>query len=119
MSDAFGALAWFIAVLALIPLALWFLKRTPIGARLSQGPMKTVASLALSPSQRVVTVEVGQGDERRWLVLGVTPGSITTLHDMAPQGDAASADMAAGSPAATPFAQLLTRLRHREAPGAR
>jgi flagellar protein FliO/FliZ len=29
--------------------------------------------LPLSPNQRLVTVEVGQGETRRWLVLGVTP----------------------------------------------
>jgi flagellar protein FliO/FliZ len=66
-----------------------------------------VASLSLSPSQRVVTIEVGQGEERRWLVLGVTPSSINTLHSMAPQGDAPLA-----VPGAAPaFAQLLAGLR--------
>ena len=49
------------------------------------GVMKSVAMLPLSTSQRIVTVEVGSGDERRWLVLGVTPTAITTLHTMAPQ----------------------------------
>ena len=45
--------------------------------------------LPLSTSQRIVTVEIGSGDERRWLVLGVTPTAITTLHTMAPQSIAA------------------------------
>ena len=106
-----SSLLWFIAVLALIPLVLWLFKRSPAGARFGggagQGAMRTVASLSLSPNQRVVTVEVGQGDERRWLVLGVTTASINTLHSMAPQGDAPAAAQAAG-PA---FAQLLAGLR--------
>ena len=109
MSDAFGALAWFIAVVALIPLALWFLKRTPMGARLSQGPMKTVASLALSPSQKLVTVEVGQGDERRWLVLGVASGGVSLLYTLTPT---VSADMPPTP--AQGFAQLLSRLKDGE-----
>ncbi len=47
-----------------------------------------------------MTIEVGQGADRRWLVLGVTPGSITTLHTMAPQADMPAAPQPG-------FAQLL------------
>jgi flagellar protein FliO/FliZ len=106
-----SSLLWFIAILALIPVALWLFKRSPAGARFGggsgQGAMRTVASLSLSPNQRVVTVEVGQGDERRWLVLGVTASSINTLHHMAPQGET---PVVVGS-AAPAFAQLLAGLR--------
>ena len=107
MSDALGSLAWFIAVLALIPAVLWFVKRSAIGARLSQGPMKTVASLALSPAQRVVTVEVGSGEERRWLVLGVAAGGVSLLYTLTP---APEAELPATP--AEGFAQLLTRLKN-------
>jgi len=106
-----SSLLWFIAILALIPIALWLFKRSPAGARFggSAGPgaMRMVSSLSLSPNQRVVTVEVGQGEERRWLVLGVTATSINTLHSMAPQGETPVATPAVG-PA---FAQLLAGLR--------
>ncbi len=105
-SSAFTSLLWFIAILALIPAALWLLKRTPAGAAAMQGAMRTVAVLALSPGQRIVTVEVGRGDERRWLVLGVTGQQITTLHEMAPQEEAVVL-----APAVTPFAQLLARFK--------
>ena len=115
MPSSLAPLLWFAAIIALIPVALWLLKRTPVGGMATQGVLRSVAVLPLSPSQRIVTVEVGRGAERRWLVLGVTPGSITTLHDMAPQGDAASADAAPGAAAVAPFAQLLARLRPREA----
>jgi flagellar protein FliO/FliZ len=102
---------WFITILALIPLALWLFKRSPAGARFGggtgQGAMRTVSSLSLSPNQRVVTVEVGQGEDRRWLVLGVTAASINTLHQMAPHGDAP----AAAQPVGPAFAQLLASLR--------
>jgi flagellar protein FliO/FliZ len=106
-----SSLLWFIAILALIPLALWLFKRSPAGARFGggagQGAMRTVSSLSLSPNQRVVTVEVGQGEERRWLVLGVTASSISTLHSLTPQGDAP----VAAHGAAPAFAQLLAGLR--------
>ncbi|MGY4830181.1 FliO/MopB family protein [Sphaerotilaceae bacterium SBD11-9] len=101
------SILWFIAVVAMIPAALWLLKRTPMGGGSAQGLMRSVAMLPLSPSQRIVTVEVGQGADRQWLVLGVTAGSITTLHTMAPQADVPPAAKAA----VPPFAQLLGKLR--------
>ena len=102
-----SSLLWFIAIIALIPLALWMLKRTPMGGAASGGVMRSVAVLPLSTSQRIVTVEVGQGEARRWLVLGITPNSITTLHTMEPQADAP----ASPTPALPGFAQLLGKLR--------
>ena len=107
--SAFSSLLWFVAILALIPLALWLVKRTPAGGGAANGLMRTLAVLPLGPGQRLVTVEVGSGAERRWLVLGLTGQSITTLHTMAPSGDASLAAPAA----AAPFAQLLNRLQRR------
>ena len=106
----FSSLAWFIAIVALIPLALWLLKRSPVGSGGPNGVMRSVAVLSLAPNQRLVTVEVGQGLARRWLLLGVTAQSITMLHEMAPQDDAP-----ATTPAATTFSQLLGRLYERKA----
>jgi flagellar protein FliO/FliZ len=111
----FTSLLWFIAILALIPAALWLLKRTPAGGAAAQGAMRTVAVLSLSPSQRLVTVEVGRGDARRWLVLGVTGQQITTLHDMAPQDEA----LIASPPTTTPFVQLLARFKGKDGNDAR
>ena len=103
-----GPLAGFALILALIPIALWLLKRSPIG-RLSGaapgGPLRLVAALALGPNQRIVTVEVGAGEDRRWLVLGVSPAGIHALHTLAPQPEAQ-----AGTSTALPiFAQWLAR----------
>ena len=106
MPSSVSSLLWFAAIVVMIPAALWLLKRTPLGGAAGQAGLRSVAALALAPGQRIVTVEVGTGDERRWLVLGVTAQSITTLHSMAPQGD-----VPAGTPAAPPFAQLLGKLR--------
>ena len=107
-STGFTSLLWFIAIIAMIPLALWLLKRTPIGGAGAHGLMRSIAVLPISPNQRLVAVEVGSGDERRWLVLGVTAQSITTLHTMAPQPQALAAPPGAAAP---PFAQLLSKLR--------
>jgi len=103
------SLLWFVAIVAAIPVVLWLLKRsgrfgTAGGAA---GAMRSIAALPLSPSQRLVTVEVGTGEARRWLVLGVTPQSITTLHTMAPQDDAVFPPAAP----ADPFSQLLAKLQ--------
>jgi flagellar protein FliO/FliZ len=109
MPNGLSSVLWFCAIVALIPVTLWFLKRTPLGGCGGAGVMKSIAVLPLSTSQRIVTVEIGSGEERRWLVLGVTPSSITTLHSMAPQNaDAAPASAIAAHPA---FAQILGRLR--------
>ena len=116
MNNGLTALLWFGVILALIPLSLWLLKRTPMGGAGSgpAGAPRPVALLPLSAQHKVVTVEVGQGDERLWLVLGVSPQGIRTLHTMAPQ---AAANAAPPAPPAAAFAQLLNRLRGNGAGG--
>ena len=108
VTSLLGPLAALLAVILLIPLALWLLRRTPVGQAAAAAGMRVVGSLALAPNQRVVTLEVGRGDERRWLVLGVTPGGIQTLHTLSPQGPA-PADGVANGLAGLPFARLLAR----------
>ena len=103
----FTSFLWFLAIVAMIPIALWLLKRTPVGGGgHGAGAMRHVSTLPLSSSQRLVTVEVGSGEARRWLVLGVTQGSIATLHTMEPQAEAQQP----GTPLPA-FAQMLSRLR--------
>lgn len=105
------SLLWFVAIVAAIPLALWLLKRSALGAGAGSAAMRSVGVLALSGGQRIVTVEVGQGEDRRWLVLGVTAQQITTLHTMAPQAAPATASVPGSA-----FAPLLQRAIGR-APG--
>ena len=54
-------------------------------------------SLSLGPQQRVVTVQVGEGDNSLCLVLGVAPGGITALHSL----PLPASDMAGSPPGAT------------------
>lgn len=117
MQAAWTSLLWFGAVVALIPVALWLLKRTPLGglAQVRAGTPRLVANLPLAPQSRLVTVEVGQGDERLWLVLGVTAQGIRTLHTMVPQTEEA---LAPPPPPAAAFAQLLGRIKDGGGPGA-
>lgn len=118
VSQGISSLLWFVVIVAAIPLVLWLVKRTPAGARLSGaaagGAMRTVSALPISNTQRLLTVEVGQGEDRRWLVLGVTPTGITTLHTMAPQAESLPSPMSA----TPPFAQLLGRLKRDNGPSA-
>jgi flagellar protein FliO/FliZ len=103
---------WFAAVVALIPVALWLLKRSPVlgvGGSPRPGTPRHVAVLPIAQQHKLVTVEVGQGDDRVWLVLGVGPQGIRTLHTMVPQ--AGPVDAADAAPPAAAFQQLLSRLR--------
>jgi flagellar protein FliO/FliZ len=105
------ALLWFAAIVVMIPLALWLLKRSPLGGASSgPGSMRSVSSLPLSNTHRLLTVEVGQGDQRRWLVLGVTPHNINLLHTMEPPTEAAAASPGSSESGGS-FAQMLGRLR--------
>lgn len=82
------SMLWFVAVVVAIPFVLWLLKRSAWGQALGSGNAgvaHTVSTLALSPSQKVTIVEVGNGEARQWLVLGVTPQQITPLHTLPPQ----------------------------------
>jgi flagellar protein FliO/FliZ len=114
MTPGLGSILWFAAIVAAIPLMLWLLKRSPLGGSLGgrAGAPRTVATLALSAQQKVVTVEVGQGADRQWLVLGVSPQGIRNLHTMPAQdaGPADDPDDISTQPP-TAFAQLLSRLR--------
>jgi flagellar protein FliO/FliZ len=109
MNSVLGPLAAFVAVLLMIPIALWLLKRSPLGTAASgTAGLRVVANLPLAPNQRLLTVEVGEGEDRRWLVLGVTPAGIRTLHTLPPQ----SAGAETGAAALPPFARLLARRTH-------
>jgi flagellar protein FliO/FliZ len=114
MTPGLGSILWFIGIVAAIPLMLWLLKRSPLGQNLGgrAGAPRLVASLPLSAQQKIVTVEVGQGPDRQWLVLGVSAQGIRTLHTMPAQDAGPVEDMSDTTtqpPAA--FAQLLGRLR--------
>lgn len=104
MVQTFAALA---LLLALFVGAAWLMKRLnggrPLGA--GQGPLRIVGALSLGPRERLLLVEIGE----TWLVVGVSPGQMRTLHTL-PKGSL--------PPAATSGeGQFNQWLRHfREAP---
>ncbi len=106
---------WLLVVLALIPVSVWLLKRSGLANGLGVANaqlLKPVSQLSLGPQQRVVTVELTVGDQRTWLVLGVTQQQITTLHTLeVPEGVslAMSSSVSPEKGAVAPFAQLLRR----------
>ena len=116
MTSMLGPLLAFVLILALIPAALWLLKRSPLGGASGHSGLRLVGALALSPSQRLVTVEVGSGEDRRWLVLGVSAAGIQALHSLPPQADLPVA--APVAPGLAGFAQLLQRQRAAQAAAA-
>lgn len=55
------------------------------------GPyVKVLGTVSLGPQQRVVTLQVGQGEGATCLLLGVAPGGVNTLHEMALPTDTAA-----------------------------
>lgn len=65
-------------VFALILGSLWLLKRLSVHDRARGGLLHVVAGVAVGPRERVVLVEIGD----TWLVLGVAPGQVCTLHQL-------------------------------------
>lgn len=88
-------------VLALIPVAMWLLKRLGGAQPAGNAGLRVVGELALGPRERIVVVEAGE----RWLLLGVTAASINRVGTL-PKGDA---NALAGS--ATSFASLMARVQ--------
>ena len=85
-----------IGLLLVMMVVAWLLQRwrrhLPNMSRQAGPSLKVMNALPLGPQQRVVTVQVGEGDHSVCLVLGVTPGGITALHQCA----MADADNTAG-----------------------
>ena len=106
MTSSLAPALWFLAVLALIPLALWLLKRSPVHGLNAQAGVRVVGSTYLGPSQRLVTVALGEGEQRRCLLLGVSGQQIQLLQELRP-GEAPEAP----PPGAPAFATLLVRAR--------
>ena len=70
-------------VLAVIVGSAWLLRRFSPGQMGAGGAVKVIGGVALGPKERLVLVEIGE----TWLVLGVAPGQVNTLHTLAkPEG---------------------------------
>ncbi|HOI51217.1 flagellar biosynthetic protein FliO [Azonexus caeni] len=97
-----------IFIVGLLFLATWAARKVSGGKRFGQGNMRVISGIALGPKERIVLVEV----EEQWLVIGIVPGQIRTLHTL-PKGVAEKASGDGQAPATPPFADWLQRIRER------
>lgn len=97
-------------VLAVIVLVAWLLKRMNSAQLGSGNLLKVLGSVAIGQRERIVLVEV----KDTWLIVGVGPGQIRTLHTL-PKQEFQNSENSDSShlPPENKFAQLLSSvLRH-------
>jgi flagellar protein FliO/FliZ len=94
-------------IVALLIGAAWLARKVSGGKKFGQGDMKIIGGVALGPRERIVLIEVGE----KWLVIGVVPGQIRTLHTME-KGTVTPADNPQSS-AEKPFALWLKSVAER------
>ena len=111
MTTSLMPLLAFLLVIAMIPLALWMMKRAGLGGAAPAGSvLRHVSQLSLGTAQRVTVVEIAVGAERHWLVLGVTGERVTQLATY-PAPDIAQAATASAPAHAAAVNQLIARWR--------
>ncbi len=121
------ALTAFAAVIALIPISLWLLKRLQSHRTGGARSITVSGGLSLGPRERIVIIE-SQG--RRWM-LGVTSQSISLIAELDPDqlvsasvstpvaasGEPGAAAVAGAAPTAgaqRPFGELLDRIKRHD-----
>ena len=70
-----------ILVLAAVALVAWIMKRINLPRHGAASLLKVISGVAVGPRERVVLMEIND----TWLILGVAPGQVRTLHTM-PKG---------------------------------
>jgi flagellar protein FliO/FliZ len=70
-----------ILVLAAVAVVAWMMKRINMPQRGAASLLKVLSGVAVGPRERVVLMEVND----TWLIVGVAPGQVRTLHTM-PKG---------------------------------
>lgn len=95
-------------VLAAIVLIGWLLKRMNLAPQGNAGHLKIVDGMAIGQRERIVLVEVGN----TWLLIGVAPGQIRTLHTIEKPEDAAGllSHTNTAKPIDTKFAAMLASI---------
>jgi len=90
-------------VLACIIAVAWLLKRMNIAQQGSGNLLKVIGSVSIGQRERVVLIEVND----TWLLVGVGPGQIRTLHTMAKD---LHSDFSSASTPDNKFAKLLSSM---------
>ena len=95
-------------VLAAIVTVAWLLKRMNVAQQGRGNLLKVIGSVAVGQRERVVLIEIGES----WLLVGVGPGQIRTLHTLA-KGDTASPRPEADNQ----FGKMLSLLKNHSSNG--
>lgn len=102
------ALLALLLILSILAATAWFARKLTGGKGFGQGGMKVLGGIVLSPKERIVLVEVSD----QWLVIGIVPGQIRTLHRM-PKQPSTEDGAAPQTPGEKPFSQWLNSMTGR------
>ena len=93
-------------IVSLLAGTAWLARKVSGGKGFGQSGMKIIGGVVLGPRERIVLVEVGN----EWLVVGIVPGQIRTLHRL--EKGTLPADTQATS-AEKPFSHWLQAIAER------
>ena len=96
-----------ILIVGLLAATAWMARKVSGGKGFGQAGLKVIGGVALGPRERIILVEVGDD----WLVIGIVPGQIRTLHRL-DKGSLPEGALQAG--ADKPFAQWLQGIANRQ-----
>ena len=92
-------------IIAILFFGAYFLRKLNGGRSFGHsGPLRVVGGLMISARERIVLVEVGDS----WLVVGIVPGQIKTLHTLA------KGELPAAPSGDRPFGQWLKQMSERK-----
>lgn len=97
-------------IVVLIAGLAWYARKLSSGQAFGRNLMRVVGGVALGPRERIVLVEVGE----QWLVIGLVPGQIRTLHTL-PKGELPADQPPAGDGSFAGWLKLMTEKRQRDA----
>lgn len=105
----FRMLLGLMAVLAVMALIVWVMKRFTPGSLGQQSVVRVVGGVSVGTRERIVVVEVAD----RWLVVGVAPGQVNSIANLEAGSMAMPADSHGGSgqsdTSMQPFARWLKK----------
>lgn len=94
-------------IVSLLAGTAWLARKVSGGKGFGQSGMKIIGGVALGPRERIVLLEVGN----EWLVVGIVPGQIRTLHRLEKGTSLPEENLSA--PAEKPFSQWLHGIAER------